>query len=79
MTSVQEAAAHAAAEQASKDLAKKRAQAKPNTSLLHHIAATQAMGTGFTVTLLDGTSYKRTGNLHICRSRPRRLGPASFV
>jgi hypothetical protein len=31
---------------------------KPTMSLLHHIAATQAIGTGFTVTLLDGTSYK---------------------
>jgi hypothetical protein len=58
MTSVQEALAHAEAEQASKDIAKKREQAKPTMSLLHHIAATQAIGTGFTVTLLDGTSYK---------------------
>ena len=58
MTSVQEALAHAEAEQASKDIAKKREQAKPTMSLLHHIAATQAIGIGFTVTLLDGTSYK---------------------
>jgi hypothetical protein len=58
MTSVQEALAHAAEEQAAKDFTKKREQAKPTMSLLHHIAATQAIGTGFTVTLLDGTSYK---------------------
>jgi hypothetical protein len=33
------------------------ALAEPKISLLHHIAATQAMETGFTVLLLDGSSY----------------------
>jgi hypothetical protein len=58
MTSAQKAIAHADAEQASKEAAKKLEQAKPKISLLHHIAASQAMETGFTVTLLDGTTYK---------------------
>jgi chaperone required for assembly of F1-ATPase len=58
MTTVAEAAAQAASEQAVKDMKKKRADAKPDMSLLHHIAATQVMRTGFTVTLLDGTTYK---------------------
>jgi hypothetical protein len=31
---------------------------EPKLSLLHYIAATQAMSTGFTVLLLDGGSYK---------------------
>jgi hypothetical protein len=57
MTTAQEALAHAEAERVSEDLAKKREEAKPTMSLLHHIAANQAMRTGFTVTLLDGTSY----------------------
>jgi hypothetical protein len=43
------------------DHAKKREKAKPTMSLLHHIAATQAMHVGFTVTLLGGEVYKADG------------------
>jgi hypothetical protein len=57
MIALEEAGAQAAAEQASKGAAKKWADAKPKDSLLHHINATQAMKHGFTVTLLDGTTY----------------------
>jgi hypothetical protein len=39
------------------DLEIKREEAKPVMGFLHHIAATQAMQTGFTVTLIDGTTY----------------------
>ena len=60
MTNINEAADHAAADQSAKDMAKKRAEAKPDMSLLHHINATQAMTTGFTVMLLDGSSHKAT-------------------
>jgi hypothetical protein len=50
--------AHAAAEaQVLKENQARLAAAKPERSLLHHIAATTAMQTGFDLLLLDGTSY----------------------
>jgi hypothetical protein len=40
--------------------------AKPNISLLHHMAAVQAIQPiGFTVTLADGTTYRADGVDHI--------------
>jgi hypothetical protein len=63
MSLIEESAAAAAAEQAKADMAKKRAEAKPTMDFLHHIAATQAMQMGFTITLTDGTSYStKTGD-----------------
>jgi hypothetical protein len=51
--------AQAAAEaQALKERQEMLAAAKPKLSLLHHIAATQAMQIGFTILLLNGGSYK---------------------
>jgi hypothetical protein len=58
MVTAAEAVAASAEANAKKEMEKKREQAKPTMSFLHHIAATQAMQTGFTVTLTDGTSYK---------------------
>ncbi len=34
-------------------------------SLLHHMAATQAMEIGFTVILVDGSSYRATRGDHV--------------
>jgi hypothetical protein len=57
MANALEGALAAGEAQAEKERQAKLARAKPNISLLHHIAATQAMDTGFTVMLLDGGSY----------------------
>lgn len=61
MTSVSEAAAAANEAKARKDIEERRERARPTMDFLHHIAATQAMQTGFTVTLIDGTSYSVDG------------------
>ncbi len=46
-------------ERAETEAAEAQLQAvRPRISLLHHMAATQAMLIGFTVTLLDGSAYK---------------------
>ena len=41
------------------------AAAEPGMSLLHHIAATQAMEVGFTVILVDDSSYRATRGDHV--------------
>ena len=79
-----EAASRAAT--ASRDMARKLAEAKPSVSLLHHIAATEAMQTGFTVTLLDGTTYKTergdlvfTDGLSILHQKRRMYFPLTSI
>lgn len=57
MVTVNEAAKHAAEQQAEADRKAKLAQAKPTMQMFQHIAATQAAQTGFIITLVDGTSY----------------------
>ena len=39
--------------------------AEPGMSLLHHMAATQAMEIGFTVILVDESSYRATRGDHV--------------
>lgn len=58
MVSAIEAGEAVGAANAAKDREKKLELARPKVSFLHHIAATQAMQTGFTVTLIDGATYK---------------------
>lgn len=58
MVSAVEGALAAGAVQEAKERQQRLEASKPKMSLLHHIAATQAMTTGFTVILTDGGSYK---------------------
>jgi hypothetical protein len=58
MVSAAEGARAAGEEQVLKEQQAKLAATEPKLSLLHHIAATQAMQTGFTVMLRDGGSYE---------------------
>ena len=65
MVNAAEGALAAGAAQEAKEQQQRLNAAKPNMSLLHHIAATQAMRTGFTIMLTDGGSYKtETGDLY---------------
>jgi hypothetical protein len=67
--------------------AERVAAAKPKMSLLHHIAAMQAMETGFAVTLIDGTSYRAdrgdfvflTDGLSMVAGRHRRYFPLTAI
>jgi hypothetical protein len=58
MVSAAEGARAAGEAQVLKETQAKLAAAEPNLSLLHHMAATQAMQTGFTVMLRDGGFYE---------------------
>ena len=61
MPTMKEAALAAATEQYMAELKENNAKRKPDMSIFHPMAVTQAVRTGFTVTLLDGSSYRTCG------------------
>ena len=84
MVTAAEAASRAAT--ATRDLTRKLAEAKPAVSLLHHMAATDAMQAGFTVTLLDGATYSAgsgdlffTDGLSIMHDKRRMYFPLTSI